>query len=91
MNQITAKIDLTGLQFPVLLDPTFEAPNWFRNTSNQPSAVAAAASAYDNNSKCVVLFGGYSSVTATTVGFNESTPNSKLGVTSVRWAAPVDA
>jgi hypothetical protein len=56
--RITAKIDLKGLAFPVLLDPTFETPTWFRNTSGQPSARGGAAGAFDPSTGCSLVFGG---------------------------------
>lgn len=56
--RITAEIDLKGLAFPVLLDPTFETPAWFKSTIGQPSARAGAAGAFDINLGCSLLFGG---------------------------------
>ncbi|RYE94441.1 MAG: hypothetical protein EOO75_01980, partial [Myxococcales bacterium] len=57
--RITAQIDLHGLQYPVLLDPTFETPQWFPNTDGQPSAISGAAGAFDIPSGCTVIFGGF--------------------------------
>jgi hypothetical protein len=62
---ITAKIDLKGLQYPVLLDPTFETPAWFKSTSGQPTGFAAAASTFDPSTNCSVFFGGASGATFT--------------------------
>jgi hypothetical protein len=56
--RITAQINLQGLAYPVLLDPTFETPLWFRNTSGQPSSRAGAAGAFDLSTGCSLVFGG---------------------------------
>lgn len=56
---LTASIELRGLRFPVLLDPTFEVPRWWLNGSpSAPSARAGAVGAYDAGEQCAVLFGG---------------------------------
>jgi hypothetical protein len=55
---ITAKINLRGLQYPVLLDPTFETPSWFKSETGQPTGRAAGAAAFDISHNCTVLFGG---------------------------------
>ncbi len=56
--RLTARIDLQGLAFPVLLDPTFETPLWFRHSSGQPSPRSGAASAFDPETNCSFVFGG---------------------------------
>lgn len=77
--RITAKIDLKGLAFPVLLDPTFETPAWFRNTGGQPSARAAAAGTFDLNTRCSLIFGG-----ATNASFNLAN-DLNIRCTDRRW------
>ncbi len=62
---ITAKIDLGGLTYPVLLDPTFETPSWFKSTLNQPSGFAAGAGTFDPSTNCSVIFGGAAGSTFT--------------------------
>ncbi|MCS6900376.1 MAG: kelch repeat-containing protein [Myxococcales bacterium] len=59
--RITVQIELQGLTFPVLLDPTFETPLWFRNSTGQPSARAGAAGAFDPETGCSLVFGGATS------------------------------
>lgn len=82
--RITAQIDLHGLAYPVLLDPTFETPLWFSNTSSQPTAGAGIAAAFDINSKCTVLFGG--SHDPTTFTPNQET---SLRCADRRWKANI--
>jgi hypothetical protein len=54
-----AALPSEGLAFPLLIDPLFETPEWFRAaTTNEPSARAGAAAVYHAPDGCVILHGG---------------------------------
>lgn len=56
---VTAKMDYTGLQFPVLFDPSFETPSWYLGTNGSvPGGLAGSAASYSPGKTAVVLFGG---------------------------------
>ncbi|MCC6596871.1 MAG: hypothetical protein IT477_10225 [Rhodanobacteraceae bacterium] len=55
-----AILPLDGLTYPLVIDPTFEIPTWFRNQASGDSVNGRGAPAanYDPSTDCAVMFGG---------------------------------
>jgi hypothetical protein len=61
---ITADIELKALTFPVLLDPTFETPEWFQGGNGVvPPGRAGATATFRPTDGCVIVFGGATGAT----------------------------
>lgn len=58
--RMEADLDVSGLQYPLLIDPTFETPRWFRNQllGDSVNGRAAPAGTYDVSTNCGLMFGG---------------------------------
>ena len=64
--RVVAELELKGLAYPVMVDPTFETPDWFKNaTGSSFVARASAAGTFDPAHNCSVVFGGGTTDVAT--------------------------